>query len=281
MESVPRQRVSRTAFITIIIVVVVLLLICFIVLGVVTIARIQRNASPQMLAVIDKETGLQDLFVPKERVADKLVPTSISRVHVSNSPIVDFMHNFITDDEADYIIQLARGRFKPSTTMDGAKQVVNKDRTSESVFLNTQPDYSDGVLKAVAERAAQVAGIPVAYMEPLQVVKYEFNQYYRQHFDYLDESSDEVRNYGQRTATILVYLNTLGEREEGGGTKFHVLDHTVKPEKGAAVFWVNVTDDGKGDPRTLHSGEPLTNPTSIKYAINIWFRDRPQKHHRK
>lgn len=270
-----RQRVSKSAFIAIVVTVLVLLLALIIGLGVVTIVRITRNAHPTNVAAVDKSRGMVDLIIPKKRVDVVVAP--LKRSIVSNQPVLDTVQNFVTDDEADYILQHVTGRFKPSTTMSTTGAVKNADRTSESVFLNTPRDLKDPVLQRIITRASQLANIPESHMEPLQVVKYEHGQYYRQHFDYLDDRSQEVINHGQRTATILVYLNTLGVLEKGGGTKFHVLDYTIKPEKGTAVLWHNVTPAGNGDTRTLHSGEPLEHPSSIKYAMNIWFRDRPQK----
>lgn len=275
-SSIKRQRVSRTAFITILVVVLVLLIAFVIALGVVTVSKINKNCDPGKVAAVELKRGMLDLYIPTKRVQDSLIPQGVTRSVISNKPIVDQLSNFVTDEEADYVVHVAKGRFKPSTTMSMNGSERNKDRTSESVFLNTTKDVNDAVLKRIRQRASVVSGVPESYFEPLQVVKYEHGQFYRQHFDYLDDRSQEVIKHGQRTLTILVYLNTLGPDEEGGGTKFHVLDYTVKPEKGSAVMWHNVSSNGSGDARTLHSGEPLTHPGSVKYAINIWARDRPQ-----
>lgn len=271
-----RQRVSKAAFVSILVVIAVLLFVFFVTLTIVTVVKIRDNAHPEKVAVIEKDRGLLDVHIPTRRVKSSELPSHITRTFLSNSPIVDHLRGFVSDAEADHIMTLVRGRFKPSTTMAAKGSTTNKDRTSESVFLNAPGDLADPVVAAIRARAAKVSGIPEEYFEPLQVVKYEHGQFYRQHYDYLDEKSDEVLNHGQRTLTILVYLNTLPAAETGGGTKFHVLDYTVKPERGVGVLWHNVTAANEPDTRTLHSGEPLAHPTSKKYAINIWARDRPQ-----
>jgi prolyl 4-hydroxylase len=84
-----------------------------------------------------------------------------------------------------------------------------------------------------------------------------------------------VKKNGQRLATMFVYLNDLPPDEDGGGTHFPKLDMTIKPKKGNAAFWMNM-ENGKVDPRTLHAGQSVRKPDSVKYGMNIWFRDRAQ-----
>ena len=203
-----------------------------------------------------------------------LLKTNIKRVAISNSPIVDLLQNFFTNEESDAVVALAAGRFKPSTTMNNDSNTRSKDRTSSSVFLNTEADGANPIIQSIREKAALAAGVGKEYIEPLQVVKYEHGEFYRQHYDYLDADSREVKEFGQRTLTILVYLNTL-EDDAGGGTRLHVLKHTVKPVKGNALLFHNVSENTP-DPRTLHSGEPILQPGCTKYAMNIWFRDKIQ-----
>ena len=43
---------------------------------------------------------------------------------------------------------------------------------------------------------------------------------------------------------------------------------TFKPRKGAAVFWTNCDQDGRGYKETIHAGMPVTGGTKI--GLNIW-----------
>jgi hypothetical protein len=45
---------------------------------------------------------------------------------------------------------------------------------------------------------------------------------------------------------------------------------SIRPKKGMAVLWCNVTSDGNPDPRVVHRGEIITTRETIKYAMNIW-----------
>ena len=62
----------------------------------------------------------------------------------------------------------------------------------------------------------------------------------------------------------------LNEGFEGGGTRFHDLDHVVPAVKGSAVLWPSVTDADPDvdEPMTNHEGLPPDK--GIKYAANVW-----------
>ena len=274
----PRRRVISVLSIRVIFIFLIALAVTgAVVATVLMVRRIKRNAKKNHVAIVERRHRKHSVSIPRGRVLVLPAPVSkaVNRTAVSNTPIVDLLHNFFTAEEADGVIAIAAGRFKPSTTLTNNANVQSKDRTSSSVFLNAASDATNPLLQRVRHMAAAAAGVSHKYIEPLQVVKYEQGEFYREHHDYLDADSDEVKEFGQRTLTLLVYLNTL-EDSQGGGTRFHVLEHTVKPVKGTAVLWHNVLANGQTDPRTLHSGEPILQPGVVKYAMNIWFRDKKQ-----
>jgi prolyl 4-hydroxylase len=271
-----QQRVSRVSVIAILVTLLVLVIIGVVVGGTMAVLSVRRSTHPKYATLTHQAKGTLEILVPVERVSLATIPKPMKRVAISNHPIVDRLDGFLTTAEAAWVLNLAAGRYRPSTTMADAAPAVNSDRTSQSVFLTRPQDLADATLQKIMAAAVSVTNLPRSYMEPLQVVRYVAGQYYKSHYDYLEEVSEEVKAHGQRTLTILVYLNDLPAEEAGGGTKFHALNFTVKPTRGTAVLWHNVTPDGRGDPRTLHSGEPLLSSASEKYAMNIWFRDRPQ-----
>ena len=149
--------------------------------------------------------------------------------------------------------------------------VENVDRTSSTVFLDRS---ETATVAAIEEAVSRAAGMPSAHLERLQVVRYQPGQFYKPHFDYLEASTKDVIQHGQRVITVFAYLNDMQDGEEGGGTHFPHLDITVKPERGKAALWHDVTSSGNTDPRTLHGGQALTKST--KYGLNCWWRDKPQ-----
>jgi prolyl 4-hydroxylase len=75
---------------------------------------------------------------------------------------------------------------------------------------------------------------------------------------------------GQRTWTTMIYLNDV---EEGGETYFKRLNRKFKPKEGTVVFWSNLHQNGKVNPKTLH--EALPPISGNKYVITKWWRSWP------
>jgi prolyl 4-hydroxylase len=207
------------------------------------------------------------------------LPAGVTRATLSDSPVLDVLHNFVSVDEAAHLVALAAGRFERSFVVDPStgQSVTNPKRTSTTVYLEFA---EDGVVAEVEARAAAAVGVPVSHLERLQVVRYTPGQLYAAHHDYLTDSDDVLEN-GQRCVTMFVYLTALPPDDAGGATRFHKLGISVRPVLGSAALWFNMRTDAQGvplavDTRTLHSGEPTT--AAEKYGLNIWFRTKPQKH---
>ena len=191
---------------------------------------------------------------------------------LSDNPRVMIFHNFLSADECQHLIQLAEPRMAPST-VQLEKLETTPDRTS---FTTNLKRHETDVVKQVESRAVMFANYPMENLEPLQVVRYQPNQFYRPHFDYFEKgkrgTKEALARGGQRTVTMFVYLNSLPAEETGGATIFPELNLRVKPKAGTAVYFLNVTPDGQEDPRLLHGGEAPK--MSTKYGLNIWFRQR-------
>jgi prolyl 4-hydroxylase len=201
------------------------------------------------------------------------LPDTVFVEMLSDNPRVMIFHNFLSPAECQQLIQLAEPRMAPST-VQLEKLATVPDRTSYTTNLLK---HETDVVKQVESRAVMFANYPMDHLEPLQVVRYAPNQFYKPHFDYFEKgkrgTKEALARGGQRTVTMFVYLNTLPAEETGGSTIFPELKLRIKPKAGTAVYFMNITPDGQDDPRLLHGGEPPT--MSTKYGLNIWFRQKP------
>ena len=194
---------------------------------------------------------------------------------VSDEPRIMLVHNFMSPAECDEMVALSEAKGMSQSTVQG--RVVNeisKDRTSHTTtFLRAQTD----LIARIEQRAAVLAGLPLANFEPLQVCRYKPGQQYRPHYDFfvpgMRGTPEALKRGGQRLVTLFVYLNDLDPKETSGHTDFPKLDLKIAPRKGTAAFWLNVKPDGTEDLRMLHAGTPPQ--LSVKYGMNIWARQLP------
>ncbi|CAE7535583.1 unnamed protein product [Symbiodinium pilosum] len=143
-------------------------------------------------------------------------------------------------------------------TDGGLAETVERERTA--------------VVKAM-QRCAQVIGVDMVRLEPLQLIRYSPGQYYRPHMD-THEEPQRMSSYSgeQRTHTLLVFMNDVPKEDGGGHLSFPNLGLQVLPRAGDAVLWPNLRD-GKPDPQALHEGVA---PNSCeKVAMNVWVADQP------
>jgi prolyl 4-hydroxylase len=185
---------------------------------------------------------------------------------------VQLRDNFLTNEECDYIINLANPILQPSKLFGDEKQ-TGHGRTSYSAEFHIYPN--DEVLLGIRKKAAKVIDMPESHFEFFQCVSYEQGQEYQVHYDTFDEdiasNKAEMERGGQRKYTMLAYLN---DDYDGGGTFFPNLDFMVRPKKGRVVIFNNLDETGKVIPAAFHAGLPVTE--GRKYAINIWVRNKPQ-----
>uniref|UniRef100_A0A1D1ZU81 Fe2OG dioxygenase domain-containing protein n=1 Tax=Auxenochlorella protothecoides TaxID=3075 RepID=A0A1D1ZU81_AUXPR len=195
---------------------------------------------------------------------------------------------FLSEAEADKMVELAASRLAPSglALKRGDDPNQQKDvRTSSGTFLSSGMDKT-GTLRSVEEKIAAVTGVPSAYGEPFNVLRYENGQHYHSHLDAFPEK-DYGPQSSQRIATMLLYLTDV---EEGGETTFLLegkdgldrlrnIDYTkcdtgiqVKPRKGDALLFWNINPDGSLDQHALHGGCDVV--SGQKWAATKWMRNK-------
>lgn len=187
-------------------------------------------------------------------------------------------HNFLSDQEARHIIDLAHAQMKRSTVVGNKNQgVVDEIRTSYGTFLRRN---QDPIITAIEERLALWSHLPASHQEDMQVLRYGPTNKYGAHIDGLE-----------RVATVLMYLV---EPDSGGETAFtnsewsnpelakqagdlsncakgHV---AYKPKRGDALLFFDTKPNYKDtDEHSMHTGCPVVE--GVKWNAVKWLHGKP------
>uniref|UniRef100_A0A0C9QLG8 procollagen-proline 4-dioxygenase n=1 Tax=Wollemia nobilis TaxID=56998 RepID=A0A0C9QLG8_9CONI len=202
---------------------------------------------------------------------------------LSWEPRAYLYHNFLTKEECEYLISLAKPHMVKSTVVDSTtgKSKDSRVRTSSGTFLNRGQDK---IIRNIEKRIADFTFIPVEHGEGLQILHYETGQKYEPHYDYFLDSFN-TKNGGQRIATVLMYLSDV---EKGGETVFPAskvnsssvpwwdelsecakAGVSVRPRMGDALLFWSMRPDASLDPSSLHAGCPVIQ--GDKWSATKWM----------
>ncbi|EFJ42276.1 hypothetical protein VOLCADRAFT_67269 [Volvox carteri f. nagariensis] len=194
---------------------------------------------------------------------------------ISWKPRAVVYHNFLSDQEARHIIDLAHEQMKRSTVVGNKNEgVVDDIRTSYGTFLRRA---QDPVIMAIEERLALWSHMPPSHQEDMQVLRYGRTNKYGPHIDGLE-----------RVATVLMYL--VGESpgpdlapvsacecmyaeqsNPSACAKGHV---AYKPKRGDALMFFDVKPDyTTTDGHSMHTGCPVV--AGVKWNAVKWIHGTP------
>ncbi|GAU34235.1 hypothetical protein TSUD_210170 [Trifolium subterraneum] len=203
---------------------------------------------------------------------------------ISWEPRASIHHNFLTKEECEHIINIAKPHMQKSAVVDNltGKSLNSSARTSSGAFIARGRDK---ILRNIEKRIADITFIPVEHGEQFNVLHYEVGQKYEPHFDYFNDKYS-TRNGGQRIATMLMYLSDV---EEGGETVFPFAKGnvssvpwwndlsecgkkglSVKPKMGDAILFWSMKPDSTLDPSSLHGACPVIK--GDKWSCAKWMR---------
>ncbi|XP_010432225.1 PREDICTED: probable prolyl 4-hydroxylase 8 isoform X3 [Camelina sativa] len=274
----PRRSLSMQAFTVLILVLfVILILLC---LGILSLPSITNNSSRPM----DLTNVVQTIEESSESYGDEEDSNGDRWVEViSWEPRAFVYHNFLTNEECEHLISLAKPSMVKSKVVDvkTGKSKDSRARTSSGTFLKRGHDE---IVEDIENRISDFTFIPIENGEGLQVLHYEVGQKYEPHHDYFFDEFN-TRKGGQRIATLLMYLSDV---EEGGETVFpsakgNVSDVpwwdelsqcgktglSVLPKKRDALLFWSMKPDAALDPSSLHGGCPVIKGN--KWSSTKWF----------
>ena len=220
----------------------------------------------------------------------------------SESPRVAVTRSVASSADCSHVIGLAEAsqRLAPGLTK-GNKLAAG--RSSDVVWLAHDASPQ---LWALTQRCAALAERPLRCAEHWQVIRYATGGEYRRHYDaYCPRASKgfakTTATSGNRVTTCLLYLNTV---ERGGATRFWRLPSAedgsgapprdVRATEGSVLVFDNCYSAEEGaeeeeketapsaattvavrHPLSEHSGMPVE--AGVKWAANLWFRERPTR----
>ncbi|CAK9107991.1 unnamed protein product [Durusdinium trenchii] len=196
--------------------------------------------------------------------------------HLLKNPPVVLVPDVVTPEQSQELIRLAdESKLWWQSSRRGARTAAGEDalRTSSSAVLSAPRMFQEPPVKAIRSWASQVLKVPEDTVEALQLVRYQKGEQYSTHVDWGRKQDASLWLGGQRTATALIYLNTL-PKDCGGETSFERLGIQVSPQAGAALVWPNVDSSGRPQDLVEHRAMPVLCETQ-KYAVNVWIREKP------
>ncbi|MGW1740606.1 2OG-Fe(II) oxygenase [Nocardia sp. NPDC001965] len=188
-------------------------------------------------------------------------------------PQLILFDNVLSADECDQVIEMSRNRLSPSTIIDpttGALESTDARASESCVFSVAENPF----VERLDQRISALMNCPVENGEGLQIVHYDVSGEFRAHFDYFPPNdAGSAAHYirgGQRTATLIVYLNDV---ESGGETAFTRTGHSFAPRKGQAVYFRYFNNLGQLDEMTQHAGLPVH--AGEKWIMTKWMHRYP------
>ena len=215
----------------------------------------------------EPEADRQLALVTQASIDTLLAPPAVERL--STISLIGACRGFAPPGFSEWLIDHSLDRLVNSSVNVAGYAAL---RTAQDCAFG--PQQRDLVVAIMQERAARLTGVPVENHEPPNVISYEPGQEFSLHVDYIDprvpEFHAELEQLGQRTATIVTYLN---EDFEGAETLFPDAQVKFRGGTGDAIVFANVLPNGQPDLNSRHAGLPPT--SGRKWVLSQWIRSQP------
>ena len=173
-------------------------------------------------------------------------------------PYVATYDNILSKKECEHFITLFKGKINNANTY----------RISHS---------TDKLTNLVAERIANIVGMPLTNAEDFQINYYDKGcetkpRYASWNNNGTEKTIKEISYGGPRLVTALCYLNDV---EEGGEIKLTKLNTTIPTKEGRLLIFNNTTPDKN----SIHNNHVMSEYADLpviknsKYTVTLWFRE--------
>ncbi|XP_057546286.1 probable prolyl 4-hydroxylase 4 [Amaranthus tricolor] len=214
----------------------------------------------------------------------KIDPSKVKQI--SWKPRAFVYEGFLTDQECDHLITIAKSELKRSAVADNdsGESQLSEVRTSSGAFISKAKDE---IVARIEQKVSLWTFLPIENGEDIQVLRYEEGQKYEPHYDYFVDKVNIVRG-GHRYATVLMYLSDvkkggetvfphaeLSERQRASIAASNDLSEcgkrgiAVKPKKGDALLFFSLYPNAVPDQMSLHGGCPVIE--GEKWSATKWI----------
>lgn len=196
------------------------------------------------------------------------VKKKIIQLHKVQNNSVYIVNNFLTNVENRHIQNLCKDRWYPQINKTNYKKQSNN-----TCIFNQPTDQNDPILHNIKYKVSELIHLPIKNIEYLQVMRSTKYKLYDLHTDAFKYSKDnkEILKNGNRTHTILIYLNTLSDQSDAR-TSFPALDIHIKPKKNRAIIWSTLLNN-RINWNLLYSGHRIQTD-EIELCLLVWFREK-------
>jgi prolyl 4-hydroxylase len=197
-------------------------------------------------------------YINKAYITNRYFDVLIKYINTKPYKIIE---NFLTEKECDDLINLSKNKYVRSRIGSNRNMLDDNVRTSKTVYYNKK--NSNNLICDIEKKIINLLDININQLENIQVTKYEKNQYYKIHHDYI---IDEIN---QRKYSIIIYLNDLLP-EDGGETHFPMFNEKIIPKKGRLLYFDNFIEKYENTLTAHESKDILTDKK--KYILVTWSR---------
>ncbi|KAK9287883.1 hypothetical protein L1049_016325 [Liquidambar formosana] len=245
---------------------------------------IRVNNHLQFLLILSISSILHESCTTYADSAHSLISPAKAK-QVSWKPRAFVYEGFLTDEECDHLISLAKSELKRSAVADNisGKSKLSEVRTSSGMFISKG---KDPIVAGIEDKIATWTFLPKENGEDIQVLRYEHGEKYEPHYDYFADKVNIARG-GHRIATVLMYLTNV---VKGGETVFPSAEEpprrkspskhddlsecakkgiAVKPRRGDALLFFSLHPNAIPDPISLHAGCPVIE--GEKWSATKWI----------
>lgn len=183
---------------------------------------------------------------------------------IKNDTVVNIHRNFLSREECTFLIEYSQGKLKDSGVFVDNKSVLDTVHRTSKTYFTKRNEHE--LIANIKNRIIALLNIDVNKIEELQITKYDSGDFYKLHHDYIRELTN------RRKYSVIIYLNSLEDEEDGGATYFPFYKQKIHPKEGTLIYFDNMFDDNNSDNfLTLHESQPIKNNKN-KYIITAWSR---------